>query len=739
MKNFFLLLLILVSSAYCQEINEPLSGTEKAFLYHHTRKTEVLNRELFHLFEFTDSIPYITDTLPDYTYIEKKIVQSPDLLVIHHSELKRKPIGLVYDLSIRYALWELGQVLQYRNSTAEADQHLKPKLKLFEEYVREEAPQSVIRTLNNGEYTLAKTVRGYYSASLTTADKLASIINSGYNQLDQMLILNAIMRAEEMYVSERSIEVFNYLTGSELDSRNLLSALGDGGNWATLETGISTPYSVGLPDEIGLFRFRIEEVFNKEREEKELKVQDVQSYSFDLDKVKETVIHTDVFGYHPERQTTISIQSGGKSYVLYGKNEHRLVSPDSSYGEGTTYWRLMSRLEHFYIANLKEDLYGKRGYEYQINVFEEKIEKTKLNIKKTEFRLDELRHTPEGKPKIKKKKIKKKDLGRSDQDGGGHPTSKLSRLDKKKNIEQNRLLQLNGQLDAQKGILRQLIEDMEKAHKRLIKYETLLDKMKKTLGYEIMSYEQDGCTYLFADGAYFDYRTQNFIFPPDHSSGSFTIKHISFGEALFDDQIDENFVHFNIAKRHASSIYTHKKVVDSANDYQLTMSDSIQIVELFNYLKHKDHELDFKAVAGGIGRLSDNGYQKVMDAKPVSESSDQKKSHNIIRYAAYRHVDMEVYLTVYSDQYIPDNFEIMRENYNKVKEKYPVINEIDFYTAVMAQRETEKWVIVLTDCANKWIASPRDRKTVLKKIKKIKAKKVDLEVLGVSVKIKDEQ
>ena len=516
MRYFAILWLAISFNGNCQNNINELTGVEKAFLFDHSRKTELFKKELFHLFEFTDSIPYINDTLPDYNYIEKRIVQNPDLLVIHQSELTRKSVGLVYDLSLRYAIWELSKVLQYRNSTAEEDKPFKEKLKVFEKYVREEAPQNAIRTLNNGDYTLEKSVQGYYSASLTAADKLASIINSGYSQLDQMLILNAIMRAEEIYIANRSQEIYKLLTGSEFNCQNILSAVGDGGNWAELVTGISTPYSVGLPDEIGLFRFQIEEVLNEEKEKTELKVETVQTYSLNLDKTKETVIHTDVFGFHPTCQTTISVQSGGKSYVLYGKNEHRLVSPDSSYGEGTTYWRLMNRLEHFYIANLKENLYGKKGYEYQIKRFESKIENTKLNIKKTEYRLDELRHQPAKKPKIKKKKLKKKDLGRSDQDGKGHPTSKLTRLDKKKNIEQNRLVQLNGQLSAQKAIRDQLIEDMEKAHERLVKYEGILDIMKKNMGYEIMNYEQEGNIFMFDDGVYFNYLTQDLVF----SSGS---------------------------------------------------------------------------------------------------------------------------------------------------------------------------------------------------------------------------
>ncbi|MBL4662058.1 MAG: hypothetical protein JKY22_00455, partial [Flavobacteriaceae bacterium] len=430
MKYLYILLLFVCSTGLSQETWDDFSGKERAFLYHQTRRVEILKLELFHLFEFTDSIPYINDTLPDYNYVEKQIVQHPSLLKLHSDQMIRKSDGLVSDLAARYAIWELSQILQYRNSTAEEDKPLLEKLTIFEKYILEEVPQSAVRTLNNGDYVLAKTLQGYYAASLTVSDKMAAILNSGYSQLDQMLIINAVMAAEEKYVNVRTKEIFKVLGGGSAGV-NHISAVGDGSNWADITGGFNTPYSIGLPDENGIFKFKIEQVFDEEKEINNLEVKAVERKQFTTNSDSNTVVHVDVFGYHPERQTTIAIQKGGNSYVLYGKNEHRLVSPDSTYGEGTTYWRLMYNLEFYHIAGIKEDLYGKRGYEYQIDLFEKKIETTRLQIKKTEYRLDKLRYTPEGKPKIKKKKNKKKNLGMSDQDGRGHPTSKMSKLDKR--------------------------------------------------------------------------------------------------------------------------------------------------------------------------------------------------------------------------------------------------------------------------------------------------------------------
>lgn len=704
---------------------DDLTGSEKAFLYHTTRRTEILKSELFHLFEFTDSIPYINDTLPDYRYIEKEIVKNPLTLTLHSSDMRRKSDGVVADLAVRYALWELDQILHYRNSTAEEDKPLKEKLKNFEQYVLEKAPQNAVRTLNNGDYVLLESLQGYYAPSLTIADKLAAIVNAGYEQIDQMLILNAIMFAEEKYVQNRATEIYHLLRDDDHDfGKSFISAVGDGSNWAEIVGGINTPYGVGLPDEKGLFRFIIEEKEDEEKEKVFLEVKPVEQKQLVTQTNENTVVHVDVFGYHEERQTTLSIQKGGNAYVLYGKNEHRLVSPDSTYGEGVTYWRLMNRLEHFYIANLKEDLYGKRGYEYQIDQVEKKIEITKLQIKKTEYRLDVLRHTPEGKPKIKKKKNKKKNMGFSDQAGSGHPTSKLSKLDKKKNIEQNRLVQLNNLLSGQKTLLAQLKEDMEKAHETLIKYEALLDLMKKTMGYIIMEFEQENHIYRFKDGATFNYLTQDFTFPANGRSESFFINHISFGKELFTDKIDENFIHINVSSHNAEDKYSLKRIVRDNRRVTFTKSDSVQVVELFANLARDGVKANLTVYAGGIIGGTGNNYFRDSTLTAEEYNKDEETNFGLVEYKANFESDIALSVRVFDDKMKPANFGQYESAFAKANQKYPELTAIDFYSGIRAKEKAELWIEELKRLANLWIKDSEKKKEVLGALKKLKVKKV---------------
>jgi len=723
MRQIYILFLLIGNIVFGQDWDD-FSGEERAFFFHQTRRTEVLRLELFNLFEYADSIPYINDTLPDYGYVERQILEDKTLLNFHSEEIPRQSQGVVMDLATRYALWELDKVLQYRNSTSEVDKPLKEKLKRFEQLVIEEAPQKAVRTITSGEYVLVKNIDQYFAPSLTVSDKLAAILNSGFTQSEQMLIINAVMTAEQKYVNERVKEIYHQLGGTEDVGVNLLSAVGDGSNWAEIVGGFNTPYTIGLPDEKGLFRFEVIEYDNKERNRTDLVIKSILQRDFTTVADRNTVVHVDVFGYHPERQTTIAIQKGANSYVLYGKNDHRLVSPDSSYGEGTTYWRLMQSLERDYIARIKEDLYGKRGYEYQIDLYEQKIEKSKLQIKATEIRLDKLRHTPEGKPKIKKKKLKKKNLGMSDQAGKGHPTSALSKLDKKKNIEQNRLVQLNNQLDGQKSTLAQLKDDMEKAYENLVRYETRLDFMRKNIGYTIMEYTYDNDLYIFKDGATFNYLTQDFTFPPAEREESFGVYHISFGKAVLDEKLDENFTHIHVTDRLSDAEYNLSRIMPYGDEEKMTSSDSLQIRELFSYwFTHKgSSQLILKA--GGIGITEKGTLKRNSNQQSVEFDATQYKNKDQLHYFAQFNGEMQLVVTAYTGNMLSENFSIHEPAYLKLKAKYPALTKADFYTAMLAKQSVKNWIQHLNSLAEKWLVNSGNRKAVMVQIKKLKVSKI---------------
>ncbi|MBI3136763.1 MAG: hypothetical protein HYZ14_18965 [Bacteroidetes bacterium] len=711
---------------------DDFTGEERAFFYNISRKTEILKPELFHLFEFTDSIPWINDTLPDYGYVEKQIVKSPEKLILHTDQIPRKSVGLITDLATAYAVWELDKVLHYRTSVDEKDKPLKEKLKVFETYVMQNAPQTALTTLASGEYVLLKGIPGYFSPSMSVTDKMAALVNSGYSQQDQMLILNAIYMAKENYVNDRSIEIFKALGGTNTGYRNFISAAGDGSNWSDLLGGFKTPYNHILPDDRNLYYFEAEEYIEKEEKpggevvlkKPIIRLKDIRVREFRTNNEKSTVLHFDVQGYHPERQTTIAIQKGGSSYILYGKNEHRLISPDSSYGKGTTYWRLLWELEHVYIADLNERLYGKRGYEYWISEYEEKMKDTELLIKKTELKLNELRHTPMGQPKMKKKKIKNKNLDKSDQING-HPTNTLTKTEKQINIEQNRLVHLNTQWENEKSTLEKLKKEMDEAYVLLVKYQSLLDKMQKNLGYIFMSYEQDGDIYTFSDGAQFNYATQEFIFPCTHREEVFHLYHITFGEKVLSTRIEETFVHINLSYAHLKDRYTLERIVENKNpNPPFTENDSIQVMEIFSAILDKELKVELVAEGGGIMDYSHGVYYRDSTISPVANEKEGFKNAGVTIYRADKGSTIQLRVTCWGEQMIPYAFEAYRPQFAKFKSAYPDLNEVDFYTGIKAKQLAVDWLGQLRAYVPKWFKKAADQAKLLKALKGAKIKMV---------------
>jgi len=222
MKQLIVLLILISQTGFSQETWDDFSGDEKAFFYNISRRIEIIKPELFHLLEFTDSIPYINDTLPNYKYVERQVVMDPSKLLFHTDQLSRKSNGLISDLATHYALWELDAVLKFRNSEEEMHKSLNTKLKFFEKYVLQKIPQTAVKTLTNGNFVVDKAVRGYYEPGLSTSSKMSALMNSGFSLSDQMLILNAISLAEEKYIQIRSFEIFQLLGGECEDYLNFI-------------------------------------------------------------------------------------------------------------------------------------------------------------------------------------------------------------------------------------------------------------------------------------------------------------------------------------------------------------------------------------------------------------------------------------------------------------------------------------------------------------------------------------
>ena len=209
MIRLSILLITLFSSytAFNQSTWNDFSGKQKAFFYQLTRKVENFKPEVFHLFEFTDSIPFVNDTLPDYPFIESEIEKDSSKLICHYKDMARKNRGILMDIGTHYATWELGLIIQFKDSDKDKYQYLKPLLVEFEKLILENAPSASAKMWSDGAYSLSPDITSYYSPNLTITEKIAALKNSDYNVDEKMTLLNAIYQAQSAYISQRATEI----------------------------------------------------------------------------------------------------------------------------------------------------------------------------------------------------------------------------------------------------------------------------------------------------------------------------------------------------------------------------------------------------------------------------------------------------------------------------------------------------------------------------------------------------
>lgn len=708
----FLLLIVLISISYnvfSQNNWTDFSGKQKAFFYQLTRKIETLEPEVFHLFEFTDSIPYVNDTLPDFPYVEAEIENDSSKLICHHTEFARKNRGLLMDIGTHYGTWELGLILQFKNSEKPQFQYLKPLLVKFEKLVLENVPSASAKMWTDGSYTLSPKIASYYSPNLNITEKIAALKNSSYNDDEKLTLLNAIYEAQGQYITKRAIEIVTILTGENITSKNYLLAAGDGKNWNDLESVIRTKYNRPLPDPKAFFAYDLESKRIGDTDERILGVKQNSVLKMNTNAQKNTNLHVDVWGYHPERQTTLIVQKGGNSYVLYGNNDNRYLSPDSAFGDGSTYASLIDELENVWIADLKERIYGKRGFDYLIALYEKKIVKTRLNIKKTEEKLDKLRYKPEGPPKMKKKKKsrkqRKKGQSVSYQDNQGTPRGQLSGNAKKKQIEQFNLVGYEGQLQTELSTLKQLKIDKEEAFDLLARYEAKLDVMKKSYGYNLMTFSKDkNGFYTFIDGTIFNSKTQDLTFMPNGEGDYFEVILVSFGKNVMDKNYEEVFVHLNLNNTNKTEVYTlrHKsKTPHKMTNY--TATDSIQIQEFFTALAEKSKSIVLNAETNFVSTQTDSVFRNIVESLVQVDAS------------------ITIQLFAEHNQFQPKN---PNASLTKMQGKNSGIALNKLAAAADAKQYLEAWKIALAGHAESWITDAKTKKTVLKRLKKIKMSSV---------------
>ncbi|WP_159038383.1 hypothetical protein [Brumimicrobium mesophilum] len=602
MNNFRTILLLMLISSFSVEAQEDyfLTPQSKAYLYHTVRKSPILELNIGRYIDFKGEEVRLPNGDINYDSTEQKIINQPDLLVIYSQEISRSPKGLLAELSNKMAIWELNQLLQsYRSNTLIKDGNLSD-YEQFEGLLMDELPEQAKREKKD-EVVLNKRIEKLTNPTLTFKDKVAILDGFGsWTEEEKLQVILAYNSAVNKWVSDRTEQIFYQLGGKADYFKNILTAAGDGSTTSGLfeerEKDERGRWNRGLPKAVGLFPYDayIGIKPNSKKKKPEVLPMGYTSHSFQTPGAgRETNIHLDVWGYNSEKQTTVVVRKGRDYYPLFGASNTRFLSPDSAFGGGVTYYSLINQVNKD-IAELEEMITGKKGFDYQIKVLEEKRDETKLEIDKTEKELNDIRYSTITTNHTKYKTDSKRD---------------------KRKVRQEKVVQSYNRLKRIEARITKLKADKENALMLKMELSTRAQKMYDKIGAKWVPYVEKDGYFLFADSTTFNIVTQEFVFPATEDKESFDVTLLAMPISYLSSQHDEVMLHINITD--AIPLYTSQvqlRINDlfDVDKYELNQAtlfqqqDSIAVVEFFEALVDKKKNFNIIVRGGGVGKFKND-------------------------------------------------------------------------------------------------------------------------------------
>lgn len=622
----FIIVLISQFSAFAQG-NIELNPEERAYLFHVVKKSPILDNAIGRYFEYKGPDIRFMNKEINYDSIETIIINDPTTLFIRTSEIGKSTKGIIAEAANKMALWELNKVLLASRQGDKDLEKYKGQYDEFTTYLLEKLPSSATKT-TDGKVEPNKKINALINPSLNFQDKAAMVATFNFlTEEEQVTTIEAINYAINSYVDKRAFEIFKALGGEATEFDNRLIAAGDGSETSGLlnerEKDENGRWNKGLPKAVGLFPYDVR-LKPKEKRDKTV-IEPLMFPTLDFITVghnKMTQLHFDVWGYNSSKQTTVVIERNGLSYHLFGSEETRFLSPDSTFGSGATFVTMMHQLENNQIADLNEKLYGKKGYDFQIEDAKNKRDDVKLKIMKSEKEYSDMHNhtitTSNKVPHSVKKAKRKSDPGKSGgQSQNKVPNVKTSANAPKKRKGENEIVYLYDQLSYYEKKIKELEIEKQAAVDLLAKYQLRLGTFKTAIGTRWATFEEKDGLYIFEDSTTFDILTQEFTFKSDSSETPFEVRLLAIPSSPLSNDADEVMMHVNLVDSKpgfdARLQFTLSDVFESnswsLNQKLLSPEDSVSVRQFFEGLLAK--KPDFEAVGRGNGIGEWNGVQTV--------------------------------------------------------------------------------------------------------------------------------
>jgi len=573
-------------------------------MYHVVMKSPILLENIGRYFEYSGPNITLTNGNTNYDSIDVLIANKPDYLFIRSSEIGKCSPGIVAELANKTAIWELNLTLMayMAGDDAEKLRH-QAHFEKFENLLVEYLPETFVRITPSGK-TFDPKLREVLNPSVSFNLKRDILMDMrNVNLVVAQAVLEALNKSVETWVENRTYQIFSMLGGKTKRFENVLLAAGDGSFTSGLlnerEKDSRGRFSRGLPRAIGFFPYQMY-VTNNEKGDNELLSEHYPSVDLKTSGLgRITNIHPDVWGYNDKKQTTLVLEKGGQQYVLFGSQETRFLSPDSTFATGGTFMSIMNDLEFRLIADLNDKIYGKQGFDYWIKFYGDEAQRTKFETIKIELDLKKYRESKNRNSNSSKRKIQQL---------------------------QNKFITKQNYIDKCEDNVEKLTKQRAVAKDLLDEYEAKLSQMKRLIGTNWVSWTMADGFFVFSDGATFDIRTQDFRFPPTEEQEAFEVRLLAVPFSAKSKEVDEVMVHLSLSdmprdfdkKFQLSRVDWFESNSFVLNQPIFEKEDTVVVRDILEAMSTK-LKLEIVAEGSGIGKIENENLVK--NPKPVEETS----------------------------------------------------------------------------------------------------------------------
>ncbi|MEX2482927.1 MAG: hypothetical protein WED10_00105 [Brumimicrobium sp.] len=711
----FLISLITSTSVISQE-DFFLTPQDKAYLFHTVRKSPILEQNIGRYIKYTGKQITLPNGELNYDSIELVIVNNPELLKIYSSEIRKAPKGILAETANKQAIWELNKVLNAFRQDELEEKGYEKDYNRFEIVLIKNLPEVALKSKDN-KIIVHPRIEKLNNPSLTFNDKVAMLDGFGtWTEQQKKQTLDAYNIAINDWVKERAFLIYKNLGGEAQQFNNVLTAAGDGSSTSGLfeerEKDERGRWNKGLPKAVGLFPYE-SYIGIKDKSKKNKSEVLPQGYTTNLFETagggKKTNIHVDVWGYNTEKQTTVVIDKKGKIYPLFGSSDSRFLSPDSTFGEGDTYYTMINRVKAD-IAELEEKISGRRGLDYWIEYNEDRLDDKKMDIEVVEKELNDIRYSTITTNDKKYKTDSKR---------------------KKRKVRQEKVVLYHEQLAAIKRKIKELKEEKETILTKKQAKNRQLQRMYDLIGNKWIPFEEKDGLFIFEDSARFDLLTQEFTFPESDEKEPFEIRLLAVPYSHTSDQFDEVMLHINVVDAiplYNAQVQLNLNDVFEVDQHELeqtlfTKEDSIPVMELFEALQDNKRYFDVIARGAGIGKWKNfepikNYEPEELNNYPGDSEKERDEAKNDSLFKRLRTTQVKILIdrcitlevNSYTDP-VKSNFTPPNEDFNEMMSQYK-LSENDMLSAYRTYTTLKNIKQELNILAGKYLDRPEAKSAI---------------------------